>query len=115
VAARYPAAFGSPCLHARAFGHGAWRAGASCLDEVANVASHLLLIDDDLRLTEMVGGYLRQNGFEVSTAPTLASGRELLRQASFDALLLDLMLPDGDGLDFTRELRGEPRTRRCRC
>jgi two-component system phosphate regulon response regulator OmpR len=39
----------------------------------------------------------------------------LLRQASFDALLLDLMLPDGDGLDFTRELRGEPRTRRCRC
>ena len=63
----------------------------SCLDEVANVASHLLLIDDDLRLTEMVGGYLRQNGFEVSTAPTLSSGRVLLRQASFDALLLDLM------------------------
>ena len=60
----------------------------------------------------MVGGYLRQNGFEVSTAPTLSSGRVLLRQASFDALLLDLMLPDGDGLDFTRELRGEPRTRR---
>ncbi len=73
------------------------------------MSSHLLLIDDDLRLTDMVGGYLRQNGFEVSTAPSLASGRDLLRQASFDALLLDLMLPDGDGLDFTRELRADAR------
>ena len=80
--------------------------------EHRTVASQLLLIDDDLRLTDMVGSYLRQNGFEVTTAPNLAAGRELLRQASFDALLLDLMLPDGDGLDFTRELRGEPRTRR---
>ena len=70
--------------------------------EHRTVASQLLLIDDDLRLTDMVGSYLRQNGFEVTTAPNLAAGRELWRQASFDALLLDLMLPDGDGLDFTR-------------
>jgi len=75
--------------------------------------SRLLLIDDDQRLTDMVSGYLRQNGFEVAAAGTLAAGRELLRQGSvFDALLLDLMLPDGDGLDFTRELRSLPRTRR---
>ena len=74
--------------------------------------SQLLLIDDDLRLTDMVGGYLRQNGFEVDTAGSLAAGRERLKQASYDALLLDLMLPDGDGLDFTRELRSQPRTRR---
>jgi two-component system phosphate regulon response regulator OmpR len=76
------------------------------------VTSHLLLIDDDLRLTDMVSGYLRHNGFEVDTAPTLAAGRERLKQGSYDALVLDLMLPDGDGLDFTRELRGQPRTRR---
>jgi two-component system phosphate regulon response regulator OmpR len=76
------------------------------------VTSHLLLIDDDLRLTDMVSGYLRHNGFEVDTAPTLAAGRERLKQGSYDALVLDLMLPDGDGLEFTRELRGQPRTRR---
>ena len=76
------------------------------------MTSHLLLIDDDLRLTDMVSGYLRHNGFEVDTAPTLAAGRERLKQGSYDALVLDLMLPDGDGLDFTRELRGQPRTRR---
>ncbi len=74
--------------------------------------SRLLLIDDDTRLTDMVGGYLRQNGYEVETAPSLAAGRERLKQVSPDALLLDLMLPDGDGLDFTRELRSDARTRR---
>ena len=76
------------------------------------MTSQLLLIDDDLRLTDMVGGYLRQNGFEVDTAGSLAAGRDRLKQVSYDALLLDLMLPDGDGLDFTRELRSQPRTRR---
>jgi two-component system, OmpR family, phosphate regulon response regulator OmpR len=72
----------------------------------------LLLIDDDARLRTMVGDYLRGHGFEVESAGTLADGRQRLSLGSYDALLLDLMLPDGDGLDFTRELRGEPRTRR---
>lgn len=74
--------------------------------------SRLLLIDDDTRLTDMVGGYLRQNGYEVETAASLAAGRDWLKHSQPDALLLDLMLPDGDGLDFTRELRSEARTRR---
>jgi two-component system phosphate regulon response regulator OmpR len=74
--------------------------------------SRLLLIDDDARLTDMVGGYLRQNGYEVEAAGSLAAGRERLKHNVPDALLLDLMLPDGDGLDFTRELRSDARTRR---
>ncbi len=74
--------------------------------------SHLLLIDDDLRLTDMVSGYLRTNGYTVDTAGSLAAGREQLKQNAYDALVLDLMLPDGDGLDFTRELRSQARTRR---
>jgi two-component system, OmpR family, phosphate regulon response regulator OmpR len=72
----------------------------------------LLLIDDDARLTTMVVDYLQANGFEVATAGTLAAGRERLEQHHYDALLLDLMLPDGDGLDLTRELRADARTRR---
>jgi len=74
--------------------------------------SRLLLIDDDVRLADMVAGYLRQSGFEVDTAGSLAAGRERIKHDSYDALVLDLMLPDGDGLDFTRELRSQPRTRR---
>jgi DNA-binding response OmpR family regulator len=72
---------------------------------------HLLLIDDDARLTRMVGDYLRTQGFDVDTAGTLAEGRMRLGSASYDALVLDLMLPDGDGLELCRELRGAAKTR----
>jgi DNA-binding response OmpR family regulator len=72
----------------------------------------LLLIDDDVRLTDMVGDYLRRNGYEVDAAGSLAAGRERLKSGGYDALLLDLMLPDGDGLDLTRELRADARLRR---
>jgi two-component system, OmpR family, phosphate regulon response regulator OmpR len=71
----------------------------------------LLLIDDDARLTAMVGDYLRASAFEVATAASLAEGRKLLNEQSFDALLLDLMLPDGDGLSLTQELRADARLR----
>jgi two-component system, OmpR family, phosphate regulon response regulator OmpR len=80
-------------------------------DDPTAVTPRLLLIDDDVRLTGMVGDYLGRNGFEIETAGSLAEGREKLKAANFDALLLDLMLPDGDGLDLTRELRGEPMDR----
>ncbi|HEY6135654.1 MAG TPA: response regulator transcription factor [Rubrivivax sp.] len=74
--------------------------------------NRLLLIDDDARLTAMVGDYLRGHGYEVDSAGSLVAGRERLRHEHYDALLLDLMLPDGDGLELTRELRAEARTRR---
>ncbi|HMQ71137.1 MAG TPA: response regulator transcription factor [Rubrivivax sp.] len=72
----------------------------------------LLLIDDDHRLAAMVGDYLRGHGYDVEAAGTLAEGRARLAGGSYDALVLDLMLPDGDGLDLTRELRADARTRR---
>ena len=80
-------------------------------DATSLMSSRLLLIDDDARLSAMVGDYLRGAGFEVHTAGTLAAGRERLSAELFDALVLDLMLPDGDGLDLCRELRGHARTR----
>ncbi len=78
----------------------------------AHVTRQLLLIDDDARLAQMVGDYLRGHGYEVDVAGSLAAGRQRIAARMFDALILDLMLPDGDGLDLTRELRGDPRTRR---
>ncbi len=75
------------------------------------MTARLLLIDDDARLTGMVGDYLRAAGFDVSTAGSLAQAREALAQSRFDLLVLDIMLPDGDGLDFCRWLRGDPRWR----
>ncbi|AKJ28058.1 response regulator [Caldimonas brevitalea] len=77
------------------------------------MSARLLLIDDDTRLTGMVGDYLRQAGYLIETVPTLAGARERLerRDHGYDAVLLDLMLPDGDGLDLCRELRAHARTR----
>ena len=75
------------------------------------MTSRLLLIDDDARLTAMLGDYLRGAGLSVDAAASLREGRAHLAAHSFDALVLDLMLPDGDGLDLCRELRADPRTR----
>jgi two-component system phosphate regulon response regulator OmpR len=76
------------------------------------MTARLLLVDDDARLTAMIGDYLRGNGYAVDTAGSLAAGRERLKSGVYDALVLDLMLPDGDGLDLTRELRADPRLKR---
>ncbi|MBT9492141.1 MAG: response regulator transcription factor [Paucibacter sp.] len=72
----------------------------------------LLVIDDDARLTGMLSDYLGAAGFEVMVANSLSAAREALAGAPFDLLVLDLMLPDGDGLDFCRELRADAHTRR---
>ena len=75
-------------------------------------SARLLLTDDDARLTTMVGGYLRSNGYDVDVAADLAECRHKLARTHYDALVLDLMLPDGDGLDMTRELRASAQHRR---
>jgi two-component system, OmpR family, phosphate regulon response regulator OmpR len=81
------------------------------ISQPAKMTPRLLLIDDDSRLASMVGDYLGRAGFAVDTAGSLAAGRERLAGASYDALVLDLMLPDGDGLELCRELRNSGRTR----
>ena len=71
----------------------------------------LLLIDDDHRLASMVADYLARAGFQVETVASLAAARERLTKPIFDAVVLDLMLPDGDGLDLCRTLRSDAQTR----
>jgi two-component system phosphate regulon response regulator OmpR len=65
----------------------------------------ILLIEDDVRLATMVTDYLSEAGFRMTTAHTGSAGERLLGQGSFDAAILDLMLPDGDGLDICRRIR----------
>lgn len=71
----------------------------------------VFLIDDDARLSAMVRDYLIGAGMQIECAPSLAAARELLQRETTDLVVLDLMLPDGDGLDFTRELRSDSRWR----
>jgi len=67
----------------------------------------ILLIEDDEKLSGMLAEYLSKFGFEVRARPQAAAGLELLRGESFDALILDLMLPDQDGFEVCRRVRAE--------
>ena len=68
----------------------------------------LLMIEDDARLAQMVGEYLTQSGFGFHHALDGASGLEMLQQRSPDLVILDLMLPDTDGLEICRRIRALP-------
>ncbi|MBI1396151.1 MAG: response regulator [Betaproteobacteria bacterium] len=65
------------------------------------------MIEDDRELAAMVAEYLGRYGFEVRVASTAREGLAQFRRESFAAVLLDIMLPDGDGLDVCRTLRAE--------
>jgi len=69
------------------------------------MTDRILMIEDDARLSDMVGEYLGGAGFRVSVCGTAAEGLARLERESFDALVLDLMLPDLDGLDVCRAVR----------
>ena len=67
--------------------------------------AHILMIEDDTRLANMVADYLRNSGFDVTHAEDGTSGLAELKRDLVDLVLLDLMLPDGDGLDVFRQIR----------
>ena len=75
------------------------------------MAQRLLMIEDDHRLAGMVATYLNQNGFEVRHAETAHDGLAQLQLAvptqPFSLVLLDLMLPDADGLQVCRQIRAQ--------
>lgn len=65
----------------------------------------LLIIEDELSLQEMMSTTLRKEGYIVECASTYASAIEKLGIYSYDCLLLDITLPDGNGLDILREIK----------
>jgi DNA-binding response OmpR family regulator len=71
------------------------------------VAARILLIEDDPRLAEMVAEYLGGAGFRVAIAAEGRAGLERLAREPYDGLVLDLMLPDMDGLEVCRQLRAK--------
>ncbi|MEJ8858903.1 response regulator transcription factor [Variovorax robiniae] len=68
----------------------------------------LLMIEDDARLAQMVSEYLTQSGFGVNHAMDGNTGMDLLQQHAPDLVILDLMLPDIDGLEVCRRIRSLP-------
>ena len=66
---------------------------------------HILVVDDDTRLRELLKSFLSRNGFRVSTAGHAAEARQRLAALDFDLIVLDVMMPGETGLDFATQLR----------
>ena len=71
---------------------------------------HLLVVDDDSRLRDLLRRYLSDNGFRVTGAADVPEARAHLASFAFDLIVLDVMMPGESGLDLTRSLRNEAAT-----
>lgn len=69
--------------------------------------SRLLLIDDDQELCELLASWLTQEGFQVTACHEAGGARQALSAQAPDAVVLDVMLPDGSGLELLKQLRSE--------
>src|SRR5476649_2182410 len=72
-----------------------------------NEAAHILVVDDQKEICEVVQEYLSAEGYQVTTAGDGTSMRRVMAQRPIDLVILDLMLPGEDGLTLARVLRQE--------
>ncbi|MGV8998539.1 MAG: response regulator [Parvibaculaceae bacterium] len=70
-------------------------------------AAHILVIDDDRRIRELIKRYLTENGYRITTAENAAEARARLASLTFDLLVVDVMMPGESGLELTASLRRE--------
>src|ERR1700754_3408419 len=87
------------------------RAGGGCEARMSapaqlpDNAPHLLVVDDDRRIRDLLSRYLRAEGYRVTTADTAADARAKLDGLSFDLLVLDVTMPGETGFEFAKSLR----------
>lgn len=72
---------------------------------VSDTAPHLLVVDDDDRIRELLKQVLLRDGYRVTSASDAAEARRLLENLDFDLIVLDVMMPGEDGLSLARSLR----------
>jgi len=70
-----------------------------------NTKGHILAVDDDDRLRDLLKRYLTREGHDVTTAKDAASARKLMATMSFDLVILDVMMPGEDGLSLLKSVR----------
>ncbi|MFW2390922.1 MAG: response regulator [Methyloceanibacter sp.] len=68
-------------------------------------APHILVVDDDSRIRDLLARYLHDHGFRVTTAIDAETARASMRGLSYDLLILDVMMPKESGIDFAKALR----------
>ena len=66
---------------------------------------HILIVDDDKRILELINDYLTKNNFRVSAASNASKAREKIENIEFDLIILDIMMPGESGLSLTDSLK----------
>ena len=69
------------------------------------IKHHILVVDDDDRIRELVKEYLNENGFIVSTGNSAEEAKTRLRYFKFDIIILDVMMPGQNGFELTKEIK----------
>jgi two-component system phosphate regulon response regulator OmpR len=74
-------------------------------EPIADDAPHVLVVDDDQKIRDLLARYLKDQGFRITAAADAASARAALRGLNFDLILLDFMMPGENGLELARSLK----------
>ena len=72
--------------------------------------ARVLIVDDSATVRADMRGVLSAAGFGTTLCESLAAARKALSEGEFDLVILDMLLPDGDGVELLEELRRVPRT-----
>ena len=72
---------------------------------MADKKAHILVVDDDARLRSLLQRFLRESGFLVSTAQDANAARNMMKEYSFNLLIIDVMMPGESGIEFLQKLR----------
>lgn len=76
-----------------------------CAAKITDNAPHILVVDDDQRIRDLLARFLQENGFRVTTAEHAGAARANMRGLAFDMLVLDVMMPGETGFEFAEVLR----------
>ncbi len=78
---------------------------AKAIVHLPDDAAHILVVDDDTRIRDLLSRFLREHGYRVSTAEHTMDAKSKLASFAFDLLVLDVMMPGQNGFDFIQSLR----------
>lgn len=81
------------------------------MHRAVSAGSHIILLDRDPRIRQMLGTYLKRCGYDIKPAANAVEAFALMREQRPDALILDLLLPGISGIDVIRTVRKQPHTR----
>jgi two-component system phosphate regulon response regulator OmpR len=73
--------------------------------------NHILVLDDDTRLRNLLGRFLEENNFKVSTAKDATEAQEIIATEQLDLAIIDVMIPGKNGIEFTKDLQNHQSTK----